>query len=305
MPKNITNNGSQRFLKYRAKIVLITVLVVFLILSLISIIVCYNLIHPKRKEIDFYPQTLEYEEVVFQPVTDELDLKGWFLPAEESTDRTVILSHGYGGNRLDKFPVTSTLVKNNFNVLVFDFRNSGESATAKTTIGQHEKKDLLGAIKYIKERFHDNHNIGLLGYSMGAATAALTAAESSEVQAVVMDSSFADLEPYLKENLPVWSGLPAFPFNFFILNIGTRIFNLSPGKVRPIKAVEEIDCPIFFIHGQNDHEIPVKNVMKLYEQSGHPEDRLWRVPEAGHVEAADIDFENYIEKVVDFFDKSL
>lgn len=279
-------------------------LIIFLLLNMISIFISYNLLNPERKQIKGLPENLTFEEVSFHPISEDLELKGWFLPTAESKKRTIIFAHGYGGNRLEKFEVAKFLL-NNFNVFVFDFRNSGESEADKTTIGQYEKRDLLGAINYIQNRFNNRHEIGLIGYSMGAATAAITAAEKPEIKAVVMDSSFADLKPYLKGNLPVWSELPAFPFNWFILNIGTRLFGVSPAEVRPIKAVQDIDSPIFFIHGQKDNQVPVDNVKKLYEYSSNPRDRIWRVPEAGHVEAAEVDLKNYTGKVIEFFETQL
>ena len=50
----------------------------------------------------------------------------------------------------------------------------------------------------------------LLGFSMGASTAILAAAESQDVDAVIADSPFSDLTSYLDENLSVWSNLPSF-----------------------------------------------------------------------------------------------
>ncbi len=72
-----------------------------------------------------------------------------------------------------------------------------------------------------------------------------------------------------------------------------------------MKAVEKIDIPIFFIHGENDYEVPVENVVKLSRQSSNSEDQLWIVPEAGHVEASKVAEEEYITKIVEFFDKIL
>lgn len=282
---------------------LILITVILLVLMGISLYTTHNMVNPERLPVTEEPSA-DYTEVSFSSRDKGLELSGWLIPATEE-NKYLIFAHGYGSNRTEKINLAEKLAQRGYGILLFDFRNSGQSEKDITSIGLYEKKDLLGAIDYIQATVEEKPSLGLIGFSMGAATSALAAAEAPEIKAVVMDSSFADLKPYLEENLPLWSDLPAFPFNWLILNLATPLWNLDPREVRPIEAVTETKTPILFIHGKTDGEIPFQNSQKLYRTSNTPEDRLWLVPEAGHVGAFNIHPDLYLEKVIDFFEDHL
>ncbi len=181
-----------------------------------------GLIHPEREPVTADPASrgLDYENVAFTS-RDGIRLEGWFLPAAGGVaPRTVVFAHGYGKNRLqDDVPaldVAAALVRAGFNVLMFDFRNSGSSGGDRTTVGQEEVQDLAAAVEWVRATYGPDQAVGLLGWSMGAVTAILTAGGAEPVQAVVADAPFADLRTYLEENLSHWTGLPEFPFNWLI-----------------------------------------------------------------------------------------
>ena len=77
--------------------------------------------------------------------------------------------------------------------MAIDFRNHGDSQGDCTTYGYFEKKDLLAAVRYLRETLHLDGRIGVLGASMGAAIAIQAASETDEIRALVLDSSFASL----------------------------------------------------------------------------------------------------------------
>ena len=68
---------------------------------------------------------------------------------------TVIMSHGYAGTRLEKglpaLALAKAIVDAGYHVLMFDFRNSGNSEGNITTVGSLEKEDVLGAIDWVQE----------------------------------------------------------------------------------------------------------------------------------------------------------
>src|SRR5690606_23492087 len=115
---------------------------------------------------------------------DDLTLRGWFMPPQgEDKGLTVVMAHGYKQNReqsdIPALTVANFLVDSGYAVLMFDFRNSGQSGGNLTSVGQFEKNDLLGAIDWV----NDTHpsKIALLGFSMGATTSILAAAEAPNV----------------------------------------------------------------------------------------------------------------------------
>ena len=54
-----------------------------------------------------------------------------------------------------------------------------------------ERFDLLGAIDYVKQQ--GMSRIGVIGFSLGAATSLMALSETKEIDAVVSDSGYADL----------------------------------------------------------------------------------------------------------------
>lgn len=299
----------RRKLSTNVKRIGVAFFVLVLLMIGLSFYVGWALTHPKNMSVTTTPSSfgiLNYEDISFTSAQDKLILKGWFLPSSGST-RTIIFAHGYKQNRIYergrrwKLNLAKKLVENGFNVLLFDFRNCGQSQGELTSIGQFEKRDILGAIDYIKSRDDEGKHVALLGFSMGAATCALATAERPDVEAVVMDSSFADLRRYLEKNLSVWSHLPEFPFSWLILNLAPKLLDINPSSVSPISVVPKIKTPIFFIHGEKDTKIPSVETLQLFHASDNPEDKIWVVPKAGHVEA----FETYPDKYTDYLLKFL
>jgi fermentation-respiration switch protein FrsA (DUF1100 family) len=66
-------------------------------------------------------------------------------------------------------------------------------------------------------------------------------------------------------------------------------------------VVEQIDQPVFFIHGEDDPVIPVDETIELYSISDNPQDRIWIVPSAEHVNIYRKMPEEYVERVSRFF----
>lgn len=205
--------------------VVIVVLLAVLAIAIVGFAayVGWKLTHPPRKPLAAHPGDygLAYEDVRFPSATGDQQLAGWYIPAQGKipAKATVIFSHGYAGNRLEEglpaLELARSLVDEGYDVLMYDFRNCGLSTGSITTVGYFEQHDVLGAVQWAKE--HGGGPIALLGFSMGATSSLLAAAQDPAVAGVIADSPFSHLTRYLKRNLPVWTRLPNFPFTTLIL----------------------------------------------------------------------------------------
>ncbi|UMZ72733.1 alpha/beta hydrolase [Natranaerofaba carboxydovora] len=283
-------------------------LIIFLIAAvlIISVYVGFSLLTPERQAVDEAPSSeFSYEEVQFSSLDGEENLSGWFLEGEMSNG-IIIFAHGYGQNRLvDEvgLSLAEDYLSEGYKVLMFDFRNSGESSGDRTTIGQYEKYDLLGAVEFVSSEYvEDNEPIILHGFSMGAATAIIAGAEDSRVDGVIADSPFDDLFGYLEDNLSYWTGLPEFPFNYTILTLTPIVTDLDPDKVSPVKAVEDYDIPLLLIHGDEDETIPYEVSKYIKYASSDDKTELVIIPGADHVVGYLEDREKYMGSVFDFID---
>lgn len=281
----------------------------------VAFYVTWRLTHPARKPLDMLPEEFGIQETqafTFPSRESAINLAGWYFSAErngyQSRSRTLIFAHGYSQNRqephLPALSLAARLLTEGYDVLMFDFRNAGESSPSLTTIGLREQKDLLGAIDYARARC-PGHTLGIIGFSMGAATALLAGGADERISVIVADSPFYSLREYLQENLPQWTGLPRYPFNWLILTICPILLGANPREVKPYRAVKLAKKPIFFIHGTGDSTVPAVNSEKLRELAIHPKSSLWLVPRAGHVRSYAMASDEYASRVIRFLEDAM
>ena len=94
------------------------------------------------------------------------------------------------------------------------FRRHGTSEGDLTTFGYFEWHDAQAAVRYAVDERGEKGPIILWGISMGAATALLTAAQETDVDAVIAESSFYAAAETLRSDLSRMFGLPRVPFGF-------------------------------------------------------------------------------------------
>lgn len=281
----------------------------------VALRVTWRLTHPMRKPIDMDPQDFGIsgaEEVEFESREKNISLSGWYLSAEQNgctpNGKMLIFAHGYSQNRLEPhlpaLSLASKLLRAGYDVLMFDFRNAGDSSDSLTTIGLREQQDLFGAIDYVASSYPEK-TLGLVGFSMGAATALMVGGADERIQAIVADSPFYSLQEYLEENLPQWTGLPRFPFNWFILTVSPILLGANPRHVKPYMAVKQAEKPIFFIHGTKDVTVPTANSERLYHLASDRHSALWLVPDAGHVRSYALVPDEYASRVIAFLEKGM
>jgi fermentation-respiration switch protein FrsA (DUF1100 family) len=250
---------------------------------------------------------LQWEDVDFPSRGDHVPLSGWYLPAAED-DRCIILIQGMDNHRncpgIRALRLGRDLVGRGFSVLLFDLRARGESGGRRSTAGDREQWDVLGAVDFVEARGIPAQRIGLLGFSLGAGVAILVAAQEPRIPAVVSDSGFLDniVDP---NHLSIGTiPLPWWIAHFVVL-AGRVLFRADFSKVRPAQVVEEIEQPIFFIHGEDDPVISVEETMELHALSNNEEDRIWIVPGAEHVNVYQKNPEAYVGRVFRFFQRHM
>jgi uncharacterized protein len=299
-------------LKRLVRLLVFTLMLMLLLCVGVAGYVGWYFTHPHREALNGNPASvgLIYQAVSITSRRDNLRLSGWFIPARGS-NRAVIFSHGYGTNRWGEEAygaMAALLVRHGFNVLTFDYRDEGQSPGNVVSLGQFEQYDLLGAVDFLKRRIGPSiTHIGLLGYSMGASTALLAAADDPrDIRAIVSDSAFADLSAYLRDNLGVWTHLPNFPFTPLILLETPPLTGTDPSSVRPIAAVRTMmHTPVFFIAGTKDSLIPYTNSVSLYQAAANKRSQLWLVPGADHTASHKTAPAAYERQVLAFFQRYL
>ena len=246
---------------------------------------------------------LEYEDVSFPSRIDQLTLRGWFLPAEDSDD-VIIMLHGNDYHRADPtihmLDIAAALVDNDYNVLTFDLRGHGESEGTKISRGYYEKRDLLGAIDYLKSEGYED--IGVLAYSMGAGITLITAAENDDIDAIVSDACFANFAEIVSSEMSRQYKIPTL-FSYPMFSLIKLFYRVDIRAINPVDYVDDVaPTPVLFIHGVDDETTPSSHSERLYEAYDNENGQLRLVPGARHVRSYETEPEEYINKVTDFFD---
>ena len=238
---------------------------------------------------------IPYEEVSF-PTEDGLLLHGWWLPAAEAK-RNVIALHGHRGARHHCVGIGAAMWRRGANVLLFDHRGRGSSEGELMSLGHFETADASAAVGYALSRA-PGLPLGLIGYSMGAAVALLSAARDERVGAVVADSPFASERKLVRALLRRQAG----PLHRPIVALSERLLPYDPGEVDPLSQVAKIaPRACLFIHGLLDQTCDPNDSVRLYAEAGEPKE-LWLLEGAGHCDAYFLDREAYCERVAAFFE---
>ena len=159
---------------------------------------------------------LPYRDVEFRSRIDDIPLRGWLI-SREPGGPAIVFVHGITSNRAagKALPLAARLNEKGYDVLLFDQRGHGESGGERVSGGFHERRDLGGAIDFLKALGVAESSIGVLGSSMGAGTALLTLRDEPGVQAAVFESPYASASDLIsfeiarRTVLPEWFA-PAF-----------------------------------------------------------------------------------------------
>ena len=279
----------------------------------ISAFITSELTLTKRRSIVANPVAdgLNVEDVAFRSGRDDVELRGWLLKAADDQGRIVVMVHGHNAARDDSsngmYPVAWGYVERNISVLMFDLRGCGESEGERFSLAWFEQADVRGAVRFAQERGFQH--IGLHGYSMGAASALLAAAADPAVDALVTDSSYADLMDVLNREVPRRSGLPGI-FTPGIVLMSRLMYGIHATEVKPAEAAAQFaPRPLLVIHGADDGLIPANDSERIWQARYGAGERdsatYYLVAGADHTQGFNTNKALYLAKVGDFFTQHL
>lgn len=259
--------------------------------------------------VDTTPYLLPEPTTTSFPARDDARVTiaaSWYPAAVGLDAPTVILSHGFTGCRMGPGDLLAAgmLHRHGIAVLMIDLRNHGDSTMVDMRFagGVVEYRDVLGAWDWLRSQGVPERRIGLLGFSLGAATTMIAMGQEPRIAAIWADSSYGDIGSALRDEL-ARNGYPT------ILQAGGVLAGKIIGGVdleshSPLETTTLLHGrPIFLTHGLLDQRI---NVRSAYELAGsvaaHGEVAgLWVVPDAGHTEAIRLHPAEYDQRMSEFF----
>lgn len=216
---------------------------------------------------------IRFETVEFHPNDEPLTLGAWWMPADNAK-AVIIMVHGGGDNRSHPYMqwlrLAQALIDHGYAAMDIDLRNhgeSGDSRSGRSTFGVDEAADVSAAMDYVAQHLPGTRFAGL-GYSMGGQTLLYAAARDPRLEAVVSDSTYADVRAIVPNFAHAVSGLPALLFSTPFVWSAEHLHGIPLGA----RAVDVIDRiaprPVLLIHDAADPIVPVEHCHRLARAYG-------------------------------------
>ena len=241
--------------------------------------------------------------------SDGIGLAGWYIPAGNGSGPrapTIVLAHGHGSNKSNLL-ARAELLHRDYNLVLFDFRNHGQSEEAQTTAGMRERADLSAVIDWLVQAKGPSA-IGVLGVSMGSSVAINEARADDRVDALVMDATHATLANAMQARLDRQGYPLSLPGAWAILLGGLIRTGEDMSAADPLQAVEDYgERPLLLVSGGRDNTIGPNDADDLLAaaREGGADVKLRVCDAAGHAGAPDACARDYREWVLGFFADAL
>lgn len=254
-------------------------------------LMAWTLVHPPRmsdgkaawvlRRLSPADLGLGFEEIAFH-VRDRtgkrLRIAAWWIPHSNSDGRCAMLVHGFADAKVGAIAWAPLWHSMGFNLIVPDLRAHGESEGTACTAAYLERSDLAQVLEQLRaEKADQVRHVVLFGVSLGAAVAAATALEPTNIAAVVMDSPFADFRRAAMAHMDRL-GAPGRFLQRTAIRLAEWLTQADYDAVRPADLIATLPCPVLVILSGNDPFIgPEDRQMLERAIAAHP-------PESGLAE---------------------
>jgi uncharacterized protein len=168
---------------------------------------------------------------------DGLELCGSYCEPAADPKGVVAVFHGIGCERYRS--ILPGIVQWGYVGVSFDFRCHGASQGTVTTYGWEERRDVGAVVAAIRSRW-PGKKIAVWGISLGGAALCYDADEVRELDAVVLESTYRDIDSAFEKRVltfaPAWSVPLALPIKWLV---GLRL-GVSPDQMRPVDFVARL-----------------------------------------------------------------
>ncbi len=264
------------------------------IIIIISIYMLFIFVYMRylQKGYIYHPQTeivlkptdagLRYEEVFFK-TRDNLELNGWFIPAQDARG-SLLFCHGNAGNISHRITMIEMFNKLKLDVFIFDYRGYGRSEGKPSEEGLYQ--DALAAYQYLRQREDINRDaIIIYGKSLGA-NIAIDLASEVKAAALIAESGFTSAYEMARRIFPY------LPVRWLITV-----------KYDAINKIKKIPIPKLIIHSKDDEIVPFRFGRRLFEAASPPKE--FYSMHGTHNEAALTFKDNYLRAIDSFLTKYL
>jgi pimeloyl-ACP methyl ester carboxylesterase len=216
-----------------------------------------------------------YETVVLQ---SNKKIECWYI-APDSAKGTVILFHGYGGEKSSMLRQADEFLALGYNTLVVDFMGSGGSEGNQTTIGFKEAQEVKSCFDYIQAK--GEKSIYLFGTSLGA-SAILKSLNDYLLtpSGIMIECPFGSLYKTTCARF-LSMGVPSFPMAGLLDFWGGLQNGFWAFGYKPEEYAKKVNCPTLLLYGEKDEKVSRGEIDIIYSNL-QGKKHLKTFPLAGH-----------------------
>jgi len=157
-----------------------------------------------------------------------------------------------------------------FATFFFDMRAHGESDGDVICMGYREHLDTKAVVKYIKsKKEYKDIPLVVMGLSLGASTAIISAGEMPEIDGIISLSAFSSWEDIFCDKMN------AFSPEFFtrlekpLVAWSAKVkYKVDIRKFSPVNSIKKLGTrPALLMHSIGDKEVPFENFLRLMENA--------------------------------------
>ncbi len=202
------------------------------------------------------PVELDYtiESVIFKS-TNQNKLNGWLLRPKNVTPTITLLHlHGNEGALINQYQAISPLLKNGFQIFVFDYSGFGFSEGVATRDNIYI--DALSALDYIKSRQEvKNTKLIIYGQSIGGHLGAVLGTEQQQkIDGLVIEGGFSSYKDIGGHKLPLLGRI------------------LTKQGYSAANSIKNFHKPLLVIHSTQDKIVPSYMGKKLFDKANLPKE---------------------------------
>jgi dienelactone hydrolase len=279
--------------------------IIALALALIYFVLCYFIagliIHQNRQPVPKNPGDygMSFENITFK-TSDDVNIKGWLIPGK--LNKLIVITHvagltKYGStvsyNNLTKLynkeieflKTAQHLHKEGYWVLMFDFRNHGESGPDPNngicSVGLKEFRDVTAAMDFVSNKDElKNASVGFVSFCMGANSTIIAMSMNPEafnnvkclfaVQPISME---VFIRTYISRMItPAGSKLVMPLIKKWVVWLGSYPLD----EMSPAEYAKDIKVPTMYVQARKDPWTQLTDIQGFFKSTpDNPKEFFW------------------------------
>ncbi len=237
------------------------------------------------------------------PTRNNKTLTGWFVPTIGAASApAVVVMHGWGANASLMQGCLAPLHAAGLGVLLLDARCHGRSDGEPFTSLPRFAEDIEAGLAWLADQpLVDPKRLAVIGHSVGAGAALLTATRHSEVRAVVSISAFAHPHEVMLRYLASYR-IPYPVVGWYALRHVQKVIGAQFDAIAPLRSMAHISSPVLLVHGREDEMVPLNDARRLLAAGRPGSVRLLEVAGRHDLSTA---LDEHLPEITDFLQQAL